>query len=245
MLKVMHNFNLILVLQIFVILTLFSANNCVQCFVSYVYTLDYESPDTLKFNTSDVIGCRIETTINTKIYGAEHVMLAINSTFIVHVDANGKDQPIGILKIDNFKATTFQNGYKNCRVATKQYDRFMFDMASIPLQWDYIQSELTTKWLGKSVYYDFTGCNCQHWVTFWKYGKAWSLQSAQPPNHNCSIKLEIRKGSLVYSKPGQYSARADTGSSVYSTRGSVNFQALTPSAGAYGKLRKLVGSKLH
>jgi len=44
-----------------------------------------------------------------------------------------------------------------------------------------------------TVYYDFTGCNCQHWVTYWRYGRAWSIQSNQPPRRhsNCGMPNSI------------------------------------------------------
>ena len=32
-------------------------------------------------------------------------------------------------------------------------------------------------WEGKGVYYDLHMCNCEHWVNYWRYGKAFSLQA--------------------------------------------------------------------
>jgi len=118
--------NGILPVQIFLTLSLISIFQ-VNGFDNLVFAMGYERPGQLRFVEGDVICCRIDSSALTSIYGAEHVMMATDSTRVAHIEANGKSFTSASIREVNFVEMTRKEDYSSCRVANEQYDFIMFD----------------------------------------------------------------------------------------------------------------------
>jgi len=92
-------------------------------FENLPYVLDYQSPESLEFSGGDVICCRIDRSIWSTFYGAEHAMLATDTQKVVHLVVH----PTGGQHSEAYLTDLgISDGYSKCRVANGQYDAIMF-----------------------------------------------------------------------------------------------------------------------
>ncbi|OXA47910.1 Phospholipid-metabolizing enzyme A-C1 [Folsomia candida] len=138
----------------------------------------------LQFQAGDVITCELNAY-------ADHVMLATSAEDVVHV-TGGLFRSVASLREEPF-FTKASLKYRSCQVDTPKFDGMMrTEMATI----SYPPQEAIRR-AGHSldifddrngnVYYDLMACNCEHWVNFWKYGRAWSFQAGTESNLLCHV----------------------------------------------------------
>jgi hypothetical protein len=111
-------------------------------------------------------------------------MLAVSSTQVAEASAGSATDRKAYISISNF------NGYDNkggCEVDNKRFDELMlFTVAKTPYSAEKAV-ERARKDVDRNVFYDIIGCNCEHWVTYWKYGKPVSFQSLPYTVRHCDI----------------------------------------------------------
>jgi hypothetical protein len=136
--------------------------------------LSVTPPKSLKFSAGDIIRCPLNGVAN-------HIMLAVSSTQVAEASVGSITDTTADIAVNNF------NFKRGCEVDNKRFDELMFfTVARTPYSAENAV-ERARKDAGRRVYYNFIGCNCEHWVTYWKYGKPVSFQSLPGTIKNCQI----------------------------------------------------------
>jgi hypothetical protein len=138
--------------------------------------LSVTPPKNLRFSAGDIISCPINGVAN-------HMLLALSSTETAETYGGSGLNSKADIRVGEFDS----DGNRNCKVDTKRFDELMFFTVA---RTSYSTEEAVKRARndgGKRVFYDLIGCNCEHWVTYWKYGVPLSFQSIPGTIAKCPI----------------------------------------------------------
>lgn len=120
----------------------------------------------VRFSKGDIIKCEIMPI-------ADHILLATSSDRVIHIVRVGSDKA----KVQEDDWSTISAKYKKCKVSTSHFHEFMENsFGYYPYSRDSAVSRARRDISRGLQYYNVSTCNCEHWVTWWVFGKAWSIQ---------------------------------------------------------------------